>query len=236
LAGDDSSLTGKADTLIPTAANSLVHYSPGESHGFWNNERQKPRFWVVHFMAGPELRSALAWMRQPAPEKRIWRLTMPQAETFKWLFMRISAEHSQPEPSCALAESAWLRLLLVNIQRWASGTFCPPVAPSSVRPDTLKLWQTIQDCAGRPSDFKQRIREFPNYNSLRQEFTSVFGCSPSRMALRTRIQVAKNLLLEAPLSIKQIAQELGYVRQHEFARAFHRMTGLSPTRWRENPR
>jgi two-component system response regulator YesN len=55
------------------------------------------------------------------------------------------------------------------------------------------------------------------------------------MALRTRIQIAKNLLLESPLSIKQIAEELGYVRQHEFTRAFHRESGQSPTSWRENP-
>jgi two-component system response regulator YesN len=55
------------------------------------------------------------------------------------------------------------------------------------------------------------------------------------MALRTRIQIAKNLLLETPLSIKEIAEELGYMRQHEFSRAFHRVTGRSPTVWRETP-
>jgi transcriptional regulator GlxA family with amidase domain len=55
------------------------------------------------------------------------------------------------------------------------------------------------------------------------------------MALRTRIQIAKHLLLKSPISIKQIADELGYVRQHEFSRAFHRETGASPRTWRENP-
>jgi transcriptional regulator GlxA family with amidase domain len=156
-------------------------------------------------------------------------------ETFKWLFMRLSAEHSQAAPACAVAESAWLRLLLVNVHRWAKGAFTPSAAQAAVRPDILKLWQMIQDCTGRPSDFKERIHEFPNYDSLRQAFANAFGCSPSQMALRTRIQIAKNLLLETPLSIKQIAEELGYARQHEFTRAFHRVTGCSPTAWRENP-
>lgn len=149
--------------------------------------------------------------------------------------MRITAEHSQQDPACAIAESAWLRLLLVDAHRWATSAFAPPGAPAAVRPDILKLWQMIQDCAGRPSEFAQRLRAFPNYNSLRNEFTSVFGCSPRRMALNTRIQIAKNLLVESPLSIKQIADELGYVRQHELARAFHRVTGGSPTAWRANP-
>jgi hypothetical protein len=235
LTTDDSSLTGKAGKLLVTPRNSLLHYAPEESHGYWNDSRQRPRFWVVHFSADHELHSALPALREPAPVKRVWRLTLPQAETFKWLFMRISAEHSQPEGSCAVAESAWLRLLLVNVQRWAAGAFSPPVAPTAVRPDVLKLWQMIQDCAGRPSEFKARIRTFASYNSLRQDFTAAFGCSPSQMALRTRIQIAKHLLLESPISIKQIAEELGYVRQHEFTRAFHRETGFSPTAWRENP-
>ncbi len=115
------------------------------------------------------------------------------------------------------------------------GAATAPVMPTAARPDLMRLWQMIQDCAGHPGEFSKRIRAMPNYNSLRQEFTAAFGCSPSQMALRTRIQIAKNLLLETPLNIKQIAEELGYVRQHEFTRAFHRVTGCSPTAWRGNP-
>jgi AraC-like DNA-binding protein len=55
------------------------------------------------------------------------------------------------------------------------------------------------------------------------------------MALRTRIQIAKNLLIETPLNIKEIAEELGYMRQHEFSRTFRRETGRSPTVWRKMP-
>jgi hypothetical protein len=235
LSTDDATLLGHAGQLISLPVNTLVHYRAGEQHGFWNDERQRPRAWVVHFAADPQFLRALPGLRKSEPGERRWKLTLPQVETFKWLFMRLSAEHAQEDPSCAMAESAWLRLLLVNVHRWATGTSCSPVAPIAARPEVLRLWQMIQECAGRPSDFKARIRELPNYNSLRQEFTATFGCSPSQMALRTRIQIAKNLLLESPLSIKQLAEELGYVRQHEFTRAFHRITGCSPTVWRENP-
>jgi quercetin dioxygenase-like cupin family protein len=235
LATDDACLTGKAGRVLATEAGTLLHYPAGEEHAFWNDERQRPRFWVVHFTADAELTSALTLLRARPAGRRLWRLTRPQVETFKWLFMRLSAEHSQAEPGAALAESAWLRLLLVHVQRWVSGASAPPPTPSAVRPDLLALWQMIQDCAGRPGEFRERIRTFANYNSLRQEFTAAFGCSPSQLALRTRIQIAKNLLIETPLSIKQIAEELGYVRQHEFTRAFRRTTGRSPTRWRADP-
>lgn len=235
LCTDDATRTGRAGRVGPTPADTLIHYRAGELHGYWNDHRQRPRFWVVHFVAEPQLLRALPDLGPASAGERRWRMMRPQAETFKWLFTRLSAEHSREEPGCALAESAWLRLLLVNVQRWAAGECAPPVLPSAVRPDVLRLWQMIQDCAGRPADFSARIREFPNYNSLRQEFTAAFGCSPSRMALRTRIQIARHLLIESPLSIKQIAEELGYERQHEFTRAFHRLTGCSPTAWRAHP-
>lgn len=235
LTTDGTTLTGHAGRLVPVAPDTLFHYRPGEEHGFWNDERQQPRMWVVHFRLDSPLQEGLPALGKGDPGLRPCPLTKAQAETFKWLFMRLSVEHSRREPSCAIAESAWLRLLLVNVHRWVRREVAAPIVPAAGRPEILRLWQTIQDTAGRPAELARRIRELPNYNSLRNEFSAAFGVSPTQMALRTRIQIAKNLLLETPLSIKQIAEELGYLRQHEFTRAFHRTTGHSPTSWRRNP-
>lgn len=235
LSTDDSTLTGLGDKLVPMPANTLCHYAPGENHGYWNNDRQRPVFWVVHFAIDPEIDAACEGLRHPDMSKRSWRLLPPQVETFRWLFMRLTAEHSQQNPISAVAESAWLRLLIASTLRWSIDAFAPPAAPTAARPDVLKLWQMIQDCAGRPSEFKDCVGAFPNFDTVRHEFTAVFGCSPRQMALSTRIQTAKNLLLETPLSIKQIAEELGYARQHEFSRAFHGVMGVSPTDWRKQP-
>lgn len=235
LTTDGTTLNGVAGELMPIQANTLFHYRPGEQHGFWNDNRQRPRIWVVHFTLDPKLQAGLPAFGATGSSLRPCRLTVPQVETFKWLFMRMSVEHSERESSCALAEAAWLHLLLVNVHRWAEQKFSTSIAPAKGRPEILRLWQAIQETAGRPAEFAQRIKETPNYNSLRTEFTAVFGVSPSQMALRARMQTAKSLLLETPLSIKQIADELGYVRQHEFARMFRRVTGRSPTDWRKDP-
>lgn len=235
LTTEGTTLNGFAGQLLPIAANTLFHYRPGEQHGFWNDNRQRPRIWVVHFTLDSKLQAGLPAFGKTDATLHPCQLTIPQVETFKWLFMRLSVEHSQREPSCALAEAAWLHLLLVNVHRWALREFATSIAPATGRPEILRLWQTIQETAGRPSEFARRIKEMPNYNSLRGEFTAVFGVSPSQMALRTRMQTAKSLLIETPLNIKQIANELGYVRQHEFSRMFHRVTGRSPTEWREHP-
>ncbi len=235
LTTDASTLTGRAGKLTPTPANSLFHFSTGEAHGYWNDDRQTPRMWVVHFSIDQKLQAALPVFTKSDPKLRPCQLTAVQVETFKWLFMRLSIEHSQRSPTCAVAESGWMRLLLVNVHRWARQESATSIAPAAGRPEILRLWQLIQDTGGRPSEFARRIQEIQNYNSLRGEFTKVFGVSPSQMALRTRIQIAKNLLIETPLSIKQIADDLGYGRQHEFTRAFHRVTGRSPTVWRKDP-
>jgi hypothetical protein len=235
LTTDGTTLNGHAGRLVPSVANTLFHYGPGEEHAYWNDERQRPRIWVVHFTLDPKLQAGLPAFGKAEPRLRPCQLTIPQVETFKWLFMRLSVEHSQRDAACAVAESAWLHLLLVNVHRWARQEFAASIAPAAGRPEILRLWQMIQETAGRPAEFARRIREVPNYNSLRGEFTAVFGVSPSQMALRTRMQIAKNLLIETPLSIRQISEELGYARQHEFTRVFHRVTGRSPTVWREDP-
>ena len=61
------------------------------------------------------------------------------------------------------------------------------------------------------------------------------GMSPRDMMLRLRLQHAKNLLLESSLTIKEIAERCGYVRQHEFARSFRQQTGVTPRAWRLQP-
>lgn len=235
LTTDGTTLMGQGGKLAASAANTLFHYRSHEEHAFWNSERQQPRFWVVHFAWDADLKAALPTFGTADLRLRPCQLSLPQAEIFKWLFMKISVEHSGSSPSSAVAESCWLRLLLVNVDRWVRREPQTSVLPATGRSEVLRLWQIIQDTAGKPAEFGRRVREIRNYNSLRGEFTKAFGASPSQMALRTRIQIAKNLLLETPLSIKQIAGELGYARQHEFTRAFHRVTGGSPTAWREHP-
>mgnify|MGYP000638499610 CR=1 FL=1 len=45
--------------------------------------------------------------------------------------------------------------------------------------------------------------------------------------------VAERMLMEGRLSLKQIADELGFSSVHSFHRAFRRWSGLTPSAWRE---
>lgn len=59
------------------------------------------------------------------------------------------------------------------------------------------------------------------------------GASFRSLSKRARQDKAHSLLVEGQLSVTQIAYELGYTDVSNFARAFRRENGLSPSEWRE---
>lgn len=219
----------------PIRPDTLLLYRRGERHGARCDSRPSPRFWVVHFLPGPVLERALDRLVRLDPAERIWELSAESAAMFRWFFLQMFKERTQAASHYRLAESSWLRLLLVLVQRWAEGRNSTPEIPGAINSDTMRLWHLVNALAGKPEEFVRQAHQLPNYDSLRHGFKRAFGCSPREMLSVLRIQHAKNLLLETPLSIKEVSARLGFHRQHEFCRTFHRAVGLAPSEWRKNP-
>ena len=59
------------------------------------------------------------------------------------------------------------------------------------------------------------------------------GLSPHQYVLRRRVERAKELLSEPSASLAEIALRCGFSHQSHFTRAFHQLSGMTPTRWRE---
>lgn len=53
---------------------------------------------------------------------------------------------------------------------------------------------------------------------------------------RHRMERARDLLADSPLTIAQVAERLGYPQQAAFAQAFKQYTGMTPTAWRSKHR
>lgn len=220
---------------IRVQPNTLLLYHRGERHGAWNTVQQMPRYWVIHFTAGPSLYKVFDRLGDASSRQRVWQLTSDQAETFRWFFLQILNEQTQQRTHYLLTQSSWLKLLFASVQRWACGENSSSITREMVNPNLLRLWHLINTSANDPVEALRQIRLMPNYDSLRHGFKKTFGCSPREMMFRLRMQHAKNLLLETGLSVKEIAMRSGYGRQHEFARAFHQYVGVSPTSWRRDP-
>lgn len=70
-------------------------------------------------------------------------------------------------------------------------------------------------------------------SGLAQRFTELTGEAPMRYLTSWRIQLAKHLMLQADLSIAEVADRVGYESEAAFNRAFKRHVGTPPVAWRK---
>jgi len=69
---------------------------------------------------------------------------------------------------------------------------------------------------------------------LYNEFQIDLNSSPMAELLRLRLRMAKELLLANQTKISDISESCGFANLRTFQRAFHRIEGLPPVRWRKN--
>jgi AraC-like DNA-binding protein len=75
-----------------------------------------------------------------------------------------------------------------------------------------------------------------SYSRLRDHFQSARGETLHEFLQRTRLDLARRLLGDQRLAIKEVAQRLNFSSEFHFSRFFHRGAGMSPTQFRERSR
>ena len=86
------------------------------------------------------------------------------------------------------------------------------------------------DAALRVEDLARIARLSQSY--FARAFSGSFGCPPHRFVTRCRLERAKELMLNADASLRQIATDCGFADQAHFSRIFLRFVGVSPAKWR----
>ena len=234
LAGDGSRIT-HAGVAHEAADATLYLFRRGELHAYANGPRQSPDLWIIHYQADEALYRSCPRLASANPRARIWRLDADQQRTYRGYFRKILAERMGTGASAPIAAAGWLRLLLVTLDRWAGGAASPDPSLDD-DPELDELCQYLGDhLADTDAVTRSLARRIPNYDSLRHRFRAVFGMPPRRYLARLRIEHARHLLLETDLSMAQVAERLGFARQHEFARAFRREVGCPPSAFRCRP-
>ena len=66
-----------------------------------------------------------------------------------------------------------------------------------------------------------------------ERFTAAMGAPPMQYLAKSRMLLAKELLVERQKSISQVAAAVGYDAEAAFNRAFKREFGVPPARWRD---
>jgi AraC-like DNA-binding protein len=71
-------------------------------------------------------------------------------------------------------------------------------------------------------------------STLAEHFSKIVGLPPMQYLANWRMQVAANRLLDSPVKVFQVANEVGYDSEAAFSRAFKRIVGVSPQAWRND--
>ncbi|SFF07890.1 AraC-type DNA-binding protein [Paenibacillus catalpae] len=79
-----------------------------------------------------------------------------------------------------------------------------------------------------------QLAEHFGYNAkhLSFLFSEIAGISLKQFMLQEKMDAAKSLLADTNQSIKEISQQLGYPDSHQFMHSFKKITGLTPTDYR----
>ena len=151
------------------------------------------------------------------------------------LMMRDEIEH--PGPAGRLYKETLALQLLVQIVRCASQLTIPPaVARGGLSARQLRLAVELleADLTQTPSllQLAGRVGLSPTYFCT--AFKQSTGYPPHRYLLNRRIAQAKSLMADPRLSLTEIAFSSGFGSSSQFATAFRRIDGRTPTAYRRS--
>ena len=131
-----------------------------------------------------------------------------------------------------LAESLFLELLRWELRYaaqdrsgWLAGLHDPHVGR------VLRLLHALPD---RPWTVDELAAEAAiSRAALAKRFVELVGQSPIQYLAGWRMHLARHLLQESKLGVAEIAGKVGYESEAAFNRAFRRLVGSPPARWRQ---
>jgi hypothetical protein len=227
---------GHAGGKFVPQTDTLFLFKEGEMHGFWHSGPTTARIWLLEFYVSSLLRTHFRQLFERPPEQRVLKLSALQRQRFSTACQKLAFEKNESPGSLnVFAACAWLTLLLVNVTRWLVLNSAPDFADGKeeIDPQCFELWQRIHRQVFQPASTGPLLFGLnPCHDSLRHRFRKIFGISPQGLFIRLRMDRAKELLRTSQLSVKEIAHELGYSRQHDLTRAFHKYVGSSPSEWK----
>ncbi|WP_066627032.1 helix-turn-helix domain-containing protein [Labilibacter marinus] len=103
--------------------------------------------------------------------------------------------------------------------------------------ENLKVMHKIKDALleriNNPPDIKSLALEFGiSESGIHHNFKTIFGVPPIKFLQNSRLENARNLLIDTSTPITNIALDLGYNDSAHFSRSFRNKFGMSPSSYR----
>lgn len=204
--------------LMPAFTQQSYSYLPGK----------KPylKYWC-HFTASIGPFDLFQWIGVPL------RITTADQEEMTALFKLLVSLRSNPSLISRLREKS---VMLEIIARYLEHV---PITILQHRSEDMKRIQFIQEYIDSHLEDSLKIEDMakaahlhPNY--FIAYFKKHFGMPPLKYVSRKRADKARILLTTTTLSIKEIADQIGFKETNHFAKFFRKEAGQSPTEYRAN--
>jgi AraC-like DNA-binding protein len=96
-------------------------------------------------------------------------------------------------------------------------------AIAAINDDLAHPW-SVDEIAGRVGLSRSAFVE---------RFSAAVGLPPMKYLTQSRLDLARQLLLDRRQAVAQVAAKVGYEAEEAFNRAFKRAFGLPPAKWRD---
>jgi AraC-like DNA-binding protein len=230
---------GRVDRLH---SGDVILLPRGDAHHIANSSRrpgggEPPRWLCGTFTIGDSQASHLLASLPPAI---ILRGARDQA--LEWLEVSrrmLLFEMQSPSQGSAVMVARILDLLFIQILRawaarvdaepnWLAGALDPEIGPAfrAIHGDSAHDW-TVEELA-RACNLSR--------SAFAERFVARVGTPPATYLAHVRLDAAATLLQDTSLSVALVAAKVGYTSEAAFSRAFKRVYGTPPARWRRDAR
>jgi AraC-like DNA-binding protein len=152
----------------------------------------------------------------------------------------LARELSEARPAASLVLDRLVDIMLVQFLRtWLDGEdrHDVPLLRGLADPLVHQVLQLIHDDPARPWTAESLAKAAASSRAtLVRRFETALATSPSGYLTYWRMDLAAQRLTQTPDSIEAIAHDVGYASVPAFSRAFSRLRGESPGRYRETAR
>ncbi len=221
---------------------SLLFLPPFVPHRFITDSDADCAHVAVHFDLAPDVPPAGQGLQQRRPyEVRFPRglglppLTqLPQRHRVLDLMTQVVQEWAAGQPWSVLQAGSLVAQVLVELLRGqAAGRGGTQALAPAVAQRLEMAVQSLRDRPGSDPSVREMARVArlsPTY--FRRLFIQWTGYGPKAYLRRQRVDLARRLLADPALSIKEVAARVGFSDQYYFSRTFRQIDGLSPSEFR----
>jgi AraC-like DNA-binding protein len=202
--------------------------------GVWHRYMPEPATgWQEHWV-GIDGDIPRRWVRNGFFSPQAPVLKPVEEETLRTLYARIVEAAKTDQPALQQVMTGAASQIVGQIY---SAQQARPTGEQRSASAVEQAIERMRDDPGSDLDLPELATQLGvSYSWLRRTFAERTGISPHQYFLGLRLVRARKLLLQTGLSVKEIAQEVGFEDEHYFCRLFRRKSGATPTEWRRSQR